>query len=56
MGLKISLDEQGSVSSVAVVKSSGFPRLDQAAVNYVKAEWNYDAGDKQQMAKVVQTE
>ena len=56
VGLKISLDEQGSVSDVAVVKSSGFPRLDEAAVNYVKAEWNYDAGDEQQMPKVVQTE
>jgi TonB family protein len=33
--LKISLTEQGAMSSVVVESSSGFPRLDNAAVQYM---------------------
>src|SRR4030081_2834537 len=39
VGLKISLTEQGTMSSAVVMSSSGFLRLDDAALEYVKANW-----------------
>jgi protein TonB len=39
--LKISIDERGIVTRATVVNSSGFNRLDEAAVNWVKAHWRY---------------
>ena len=55
VALRISLTEQGKVSDAVVVKSSGFPRLDDAAVQYVKADWRYDPAENEQMPAVVQT-
>lgn len=39
--LKLTIDEKGSVMGAVVVNSSGFQRLDEAAVNWVKAHWRY---------------
>ncbi len=39
--LKLTIDEKGSVSQAVVVNSSGFQRLDEAAVNWVKSHWRY---------------
>lgn len=42
VGLNIWLTEDGSVSSIEIEQSSGFPRLDDAAVRYVKSNWRYN--------------
>jgi len=39
--LKLTIDEKGSVTGAVVVNSSGFQRLDEAAVNWVKTHWRY---------------
>ncbi len=39
--LKLTIDEKGSVTGASVVNSSGFQRLDEAAVNWVKSHWRY---------------
>lgn len=39
--LSIVLDERGAVSDVAVVKSSGHDRLDDAARDWIKGHWRY---------------
>jgi TonB family protein len=41
VGLKVSVTELGRVSDVVVENSSGYPRLDNAALEYVKAKWQY---------------
>jgi|HubBroStandDraft_6_1064221.scaffolds.fasta_scaffold686139_1 TonB family protein len=46
VGLKISLTEQGRVSDAIVENSSGFPRLDAAALEYAKTNWRYKPTDK----------
>ena len=40
--LKLSLSEKGTVIAALVEKSSGIPRLDDAAVKYVKTYWSYE--------------
>jgi periplasmic protein TonB len=39
--LKLVVDEKGFVTDATVVNSSGFQRLDEAAVNWVKTHWRY---------------
>jgi protein TonB len=39
--LKLTIDEKGIVTLATVVNSSGFQRLDEAAVNWVKSHWRY---------------
>jgi protein TonB len=39
--LAITVDELGRVSAAQVTRSSGFPRLDAAAVSWVTAHWRY---------------
>jgi len=39
--LKLTVDEKGLVAEAVVVNSSGFQRLDEAAVKWVKAQWRY---------------
>jgi protein TonB len=39
--LKLTVDEKGLVTEAVVVNSSGFQRLDEAAVKWVKAQWRY---------------
>ena len=42
--LKCYVNEQGRCSEVSVVKSSGFPRLDEAAVKEVPRNWRFVPG------------
>jgi protein TonB len=39
--LKIDIDDKGIVTQATVVNSSGVQRLDEAAMNWVKAHWRY---------------
>ena len=39
--VKLNIDEKGKVTAAMVVLSSGFQRLDEAAVNWIKAHWRY---------------
>ncbi|SRR5579885_653660 len=39
--LKIMVTPQGSVSDAQVARSSGYPDLDQTAVDWVKSHWRY---------------
>jgi protein TonB len=39
--LKITITEQGAVSDAKLESSSGFARLDEAAMEWVKAHWRY---------------
>jgi protein TonB len=39
--LKLSITAQGAVSEAMVVNSSGHSRLDEAAIEWVKAHWRY---------------
>jgi len=41
MRLKLTIDEMGIVTQAMVVNSSGFQRLDEAAVSWVKSHWRY---------------
>jgi protein TonB len=44
--LLITINEKGLVSVAQVLHSSGFPRLDEAAVSWVKAHWRYQPAIK----------
>ena len=39
--LTISISETGAVTDAVLVKSSGYPRLDEAALAWVKTHWRY---------------
>ena len=39
VGLRITLDTYGDVSGVLVERSSGYDRLDDAAMQYMKTQW-----------------
>jgi protein TonB len=39
--LKLTVDDKGVVTEAVVVNSSGFERLDEAAVSWVKSHWRY---------------
>jgi protein TonB len=39
--LKLMIDERGAVTAATVVNSSGFQRLDEAAVNWIRSHWRY---------------
>jgi TonB family protein len=41
VGLTISLNELGAVSGAVIERTSGFDRLDDAAVQYAKTNWIY---------------
>jgi len=47
VGLKISLTEKGGIIDAVVENSSGFPRLDNAAIDYVMGNWQYNQTDKE---------
>jgi periplasmic protein TonB len=51
--LMISLTEQGTVSDATVESSSGFPRLDNAAVQYMTDNIAYKLAKGERMPKVV---
>lgn len=44
--LLITVNENGVVTDAQVLHSSGFPRLDDAAVSWVKAHWRYQPAIK----------
>ena len=46
VALKIWLTEQGTMTDAVVEHSSGFPRLDDAAVRYIKDRWHYRPANK----------
>jgi protein TonB len=41
LSLRITISEQGAVSDARLESSSGFARLDDAAMQWVKAHWRY---------------
>ena len=49
VGLKLSLWENGTAREAIVERSSGSPRLDDAAVKYVMTYWSYEPPDGQKM-------
>lgn len=54
VGLKVILTDQGAMTDIVVEQSSGYPRLDEAAVRYMKTRWQYQpaAKDKPMPASV----
>ena len=55
--LNLWLTESGSVSAAAIEHSSGYKRLDDAAVRFMKDRWHYTpAGRQLPMPKTVQAE
>jgi TonB family protein len=38
------VDTSGAVTSVKIIQSSGYPSLDQAAIEVVKKQWRFPAG------------
>ena len=55
--LNIWLTEDGAVSAAAIEHSSGYKRLDDAAVRFIKGRWHYTpAGKELPMPKAVQAE
>lgn len=49
VGLTVMLFENGTVNRAVVEKTSGSPRLDDAAVRYVKAHWFYAPPEGEKM-------
>jgi TonB family protein len=45
VGLKVWLTKEGAITDVVVERTSGFPRLDDAAVRYVKTFWRYEPSE-----------
>lgn len=57
VGLNLSLTENGTVSEAVIEHSSGYQRLDDAAVRFMKDRWHYKpAGKELPMPKTVQAE
>ena len=51
------LAENGAVSNTAIARSSGFPRLDDAAVRYMSNTWQYKRRNTDEpMPKALQAE
>ena len=46
VGLKSRLPSKAAVRDAIVENSSGFPRLDAAAIDYAKTNWRYKFTDK----------
>jgi len=44
--LQVYVNEEGVVSDARVAKTSGFPRLDEAAVKHVRRAWRFTPGTK----------
>lgn len=42
VGLRVSLNDRGAVSGAVVERTSGFKRLDDAAVEYIETHWLYE--------------
>ena len=55
VGLKVFLTSEGTARDAVIESSSGFPRLDEAAVRYVKDQYDYDPDPGEQMPEFVRT-
>jgi len=55
VGIKVFLTPDGEAKDAVVETSSGSPRLDEAAVQYVKESYDYDPAPGQQMPDFVRT-
>ena len=53
--VKVFLDDDGDAKDAVVEKSSGFPKLDAAAINYVKENYDYDPAPGERMPEFVHT-
>ena len=56
VALKIWLTEQGTMTDAVVEHSSGYARLDEAAVRYIKDHWQYRPTKSEAMPKTVLAE
>ena len=57
VALNVWLSEHGTVSEALVERSSGYPRLDDAAVRFIKDRWHYKPASKEvPIPKTVQAE
>lgn len=55
VSVKVFLDNDGEAKDAAVEKSSGFPKLDAAAIRYVKENYAYDPAPGEKMPEFVLT-
>ncbi len=55
VALKVFLTEEGTMKDAVVESSSGSARLDQAAVRYIKENYDYDPAPGAQMPEFVRT-
>ena len=52
VGLKISLTGQGTMREATIEKSSGFRRLDEAALDYARQSYQYRVDEGEQMPEI----
>jgi len=55
VGVKVFLDADGDAKDAEVEQSSGFPKLDAAAIRYVKENYDYDPAPGEKMPEFVRT-
>ena len=55
VGVKVFLDSEGEAKDAVVEKSSGFPNLDEAAIRYVKENYDYDPAPGEAMPEFART-
>jgi TonB family protein len=53
VGLKIALADDGTMKDAAIENSSGSARLDAAALQYAREQYQYKVGDGEQMPDLV---
>jgi len=57
VGLNVWLSEHGTVDTAVIHESSGYPRLDDAAIRFIKDRWHYRPANKDlPMPKAVQAQ
>lgn len=52
VGLKISLTDEGTMRDAVIEKSSGFPRLDEAALQYAREKYQYSPAAGEDMPEI----
>ena len=55
VGVKVFLDADGDAKDAVVEASSGFPKLDAAAIRYVKENYDYDPAPGEKIPEFVRT-
>ena len=53
VGLKVWLTEQGTMTEAVVERSSGYQRLDDAAIRYMRDRWHYKPAKDGAMPKTI---